>query len=247
MVHCGRLIRPNGYWMSSKLAIRLLWVKSPKGIGGAVFNHTEYEDKLIEYLGSISSAISSQKSFSAQVIKVGDFHHASNFPGGCWARTFEILISRESESSDRVFNFVLALDRPIHTYGASILHLNPQNSDGFSQLSYFMHKIARHVDVDVEEQKKFSYMESVYLNGIPAEHLHGANLMNPEKVVSDIDLWVDKAEELLNVAQDLGISAMALVAFLPNKIPVGFFDKIRVEVSQTKKSAEQVLSRWRNN
>lgn len=48
-----------------------------------MFNHTEYEDKLIEYLGSISSAISSQKSFSAQVIKVGDFHHASNFPGGC--------------------------------------------------------------------------------------------------------------------------------------------------------------------
>lgn len=109
-----------------------------------------------------------------------------------------------------------------------------------------MRESARHVKVDVEEYKKFTYTESVYLNGIPKEHLGSGRLMKPEKVTSDIQLWVDKTEELLDAARDLEIPPMMLVDYLPNIIPEGFFDLVRAEANQTKKSVKHVLAGLRN-
>jgi len=211
-----------------------------------MFTHKEYEDKLADYLGSISKAISSEKNFSAEVVKVGDFNHASQIPGGCSARTFEILISKNSESSGSVFNFVLRLSCPLHSFTAFSLDLQPQELANSFPLNHFMQAIARYVDVDVEEHMKFKYIESVYLNGIPKEHLGSARLMKPEKVTSDIQLWVEKTEDLLDAARDLNIPPMMLVDYLPNTIPEGFFDLVRAEANQTKKSVEHVLARWRN-
>ena len=211
-----------------------------------MFTHKEYEDKLVDYLGSISRAISSEKNFSAEVVKVGDFNHASHIPGGCSARTFEILISKKSESSGSVFSFVLRLSCPFHSYAAFSLALHPQEPGNPFPLNHFMQEIVRYVDVDVEEHRKFRYMESVYLNGIPKEHLGSARLMRPENLTSDIQLWVEKTEELMDVARDLDIPPMMLVDYLPNEIPEGFFDLVRAEANQTNQSVEHVLARWRN-
>jgi hypothetical protein len=202
----------------------------------------------VDYLGSISRAISSQKNFSAEVIKVGHFNHENHIPGGCSARTFEILISKKSESSERVFNFVLDLNCPIHAYTAFLFHLYPQESADSFPWRYFMRESARHVKVDVEEYKKFTYSESVYLNGFPDEYyVPPPRRISAEEVESDIQLWVDKTEELLDAAKDLEIPPMTLVQhYLPDKIPEGFFDLVRAEANQTRKSVKHVLARLRN-
>jgi hypothetical protein len=212
-----------------------------------MFTHKEYEDKLVDYLGAISRAISSQKNFSAEVIKVGHFNHENHIAGGCSARTFEIRISKKSESSERVFSFVLGLSCPIHAYKAFNFLLHVQESADSFPWSRFMRETARHVKVDVEEHKKFRYSESVYLNGFPDEYyVSPPRRISAEEVESDIQLWVDKTEELLGVAKDLEIPPMMLVDYLPNIIPEGFFDKARIEANQTKKSVKQVLARWIN-
>jgi hypothetical protein len=58
---------------------------------------------------------------------------------------------------------------------------------------------------------------------------------------------VDKTEELLDAAKDLEIPPMTLVQhYLPDKIQEGFFDLVRAEANQTKKSVKHVLARLRN-
>jgi hypothetical protein len=129
---------------------------------------------------------------------------------------------------------------------AFLFHLYPQERGDSFPWRYFMRESARHVKVEAEEHMKFRYMESVYLNGIPKEHLGNARLMKPENLTSDIQLWVEKTEELLDVARDLDIPPMMLVDYLPNEIPEGFFDLVRAEANQTNQSVEHVLASWRN-